>query len=254
MNKNSADFFNPIEQTKYIVGENYHKIVHYLHALQAISKVCNLSYYIVDYYRKSFYYVSPNPLFLSGYTQEEVLKLGFDFYPLCVPNEDLEILFKLNEAGFDFFYKLPVNRREKATISYDFRLQHKANKSLIMINHKLAPLLLTDDGNIWMSICLVTLSSRKTSGDVHIIMQDDLSRYDLNDSKDSFENTQQKNLTKKEIEVLKCIAVGKKIKDIAKKLDISVSTVKNHKTNIFKKIGANTAAEAVFFAGKQNII
>ncbi len=125
---------------------------------------------------------------------------------------------------------------------------------LIKINHKLAPLLLTKDGNIWMAICLVTLSSRKESGDVHIIMQDDLSRYDLNDSKDSFENTQQKNLTKKEIEVLKCIAVGKKIKDIAKKLDISVSTVKNHKTNIFKKIGANTAAEAVFFAGKQNII
>ena len=164
MNRALSDFFNPIEQTKYIGSDNYRKIEHYLQALQAISKLCNLSYYIVDYYKKSFYYVSPDPLFLSGYTQEEVLKLGFDFYPLCVPNEDLEILFNLNEAGFDFFYQLPKNRREKATISYDFRLQHRTNKSLIMINHKLAPLLLTDDGNIWMSICLVALSSRKTSG------------------------------------------------------------------------------------------
>lgn len=84
MDKNSADFFNPIQQTKYIAGDNYSKIEHYLHALQAISKVCNLSYYIIDYYRKSFYYVSPNPLFLSGYTQEEVLKLGMTGVSGCL--------------------------------------------------------------------------------------------------------------------------------------------------------------------------
>ncbi len=42
-----------------------------------------------------------------------------------------------------------------------------------MINHKLAPLIFTDDGNIWMAICLVALSTRKEYGDVHIFMHDD---------------------------------------------------------------------------------
>jgi len=64
----------------------------------------------------------------------------------------LKLLFELNETGFKFFCELPVEIREHATISYDFRLKNKDLGSLIMINHKLDPLLLTEDGNIWMAI------------------------------------------------------------------------------------------------------
>lgn len=254
MNNTLANFFGPIEQTKYIGRENYKKIEHYLEALQAVSKLNDLSYYIVDYYKKSFYYVSPNPLFLSGYSQEEVLNFGFDFYPLCVPADDLKLLFALNEGGFDFFYRLPVNRREKAVISYDFQLKHKMNGSLIMINHKLSPLVLTDDGNIWMSICMVTLSARETSGDVHIIMRDDNSRYNFNRNQKRFELAKTKKLTTRETEIVKHIAIGEKTQIIAQKLGIAESTIKNHKTTILKKLNAKSSAEAVFFASKQGII
>ncbi len=254
MTHNSADFFDPIVQTRYIGSENYRKIENYLEALQAISKLCDLSYYIVDYYKKCFFYVSPNQLFLSGYTQEEVSKLGFDFYPLCVPPDDLKLLFELNEAGFKYFYKLPVGRRENAVIAYDFKLKHKTNESLIMINHKLAPLLLTEDGNIWMAICLVSISSRKESGDVHIIMQDDNSRFNFNIENKTFEDAQNTVLTKREKEILKFIAIGDRIEVISQKLKISESTIKNHKTKLFEKLHANSAAEAVFYASKQNLI
>lgn len=252
MNYTLDEFFDPIQQTKYIGYENYVKIEHYLKALQALSKVCNLSYYVVDYYKKSFQYVSSNPLFLSGYSQEEVMSLGFDFYPLCVPQDDLQLLFLLNQAGFDFFYQLPVSRREKATISYDFRLKHKTNNSILLINHKLAPLLLTENGNIWMSICLVTLSVRKKPGDVHIIMQDDSSRYNLNEKKKCFEKVAKQKLSKKEAEILKLLSVGYRLNDVAKKLCISTSTVKNHKTRILKKLSVETTQEAIFlYASKQ---
>lgn len=249
------DFFDPIHETKYIGSENYRRIEHYLEALNALSKICNLSFYIVDYYKKSFYYVSPNSLFLSGYSQKEVMSLGFDFYRLCVPEDDLELLFLLNHAGFDFFYQLPVGRREHATISYDFRLKHRQNNSLVMINHKLAPLLLTENGNIWMAICLVTLSSRQTPGDVHIITKDDQTRYDFNRAEQFFEETEIMKLTKKEYEILKLIALGKGMEEISGKLEVSTSTVKNHKTRIFRKLNVKTSAEAVFvFANSQGIL
>ncbi|SHJ99064.1 regulatory protein, luxR family [Tangfeifania diversioriginum] len=250
----SSSFFDPIQQTRYIGSENYRKVEHYLEALQALTKLYDLSFYIVDYYKKSFHYVSPNPLFLSGYSQEEVMNLGYDFYPLCVPSDDLELLLLLNKTGFNFFYNLPVSRREKATISYDFRLKHKGNQSVIMINHKLSPLILTDDGNIWMAICLVTLSTRKEPGDVHIIMQDDKTRYNLNIEEKVFEQVKIKKLTNREKEILRYIAIGISTNAIAKKLGISDSTVKNHKTKILKKLNASTSAEAVFFASKQNLI
>jgi DNA-binding CsgD family transcriptional regulator len=246
MDRNISDFFEPIKATKYIGSDKYALVESHLNALKAVSKLVDLSFYIIDYYRKNFFYVSSNPLFLSGYSREEVIRMGYDFYDVCVPEKDLELLFELNEAGFEFFYKLPKNRRLHATISYDFRLKHKNLDSLIMINHKLAPLLLQDDGNIWMAICLVTLSTRHTSGDVHIVMKDDQTRYDFNRTKQVFEIKETEKLTKKEYEILEIIAMGKCTKDISDRCNISISTIKNHKTKIFKKLNVNTVAEAVF--------
>ena len=254
MNYKQMDFFDPIEQIKNIGSDNYYKIKHYIDALASISKLVDLSFYIVDYYKKEFYYVSSNPLFLSGYSQDEVLNMGFDFYIEVVSKEDLELLFSLNHAGFKFFYELPIERRDKGTISYDFRLKHKNRQSVVMINHKLTPLLLTEDGNIWMSICLVTLSSSEKPGDVHIIMQDDSSRYDLNKRCLKFIKTQPKKLTPKETEIIKLLALGYRTEKVAAILKVSESTVKNHKTQIFKKLHAKTSAEAVFYASKRGII
>ncbi len=35
-----------------------------------------------------------------------------------------------------------------------------------LINHQLTPILLTDDGKIWIGMCVVSLSSHKTVGHV----------------------------------------------------------------------------------------
>lgn len=254
MDHKISDFFEPIKATQYIGSENYAQVERYLNALKAISKLSDLSYYVIDYYRKNFFYVSSNPLFLSGYSQQEVLKLGYDFYDECVPSEDLLLLLEVNEAGFKFFYELPVERREHATISYDFRLKHKSNNSLVMINHKLAPLLLTEDGNIWMTICLVTLSSRKSTGNVRIIMQDNQTHHNFSREEKLFKSTEVKRLSKKESEVLKYIATGYCMDKIASIMDISVSTIKNHKTSILKKMEVENITEAVFNASKQGIL
>lgn len=254
MQNTLSDFFEPVENIKYIGSDNYRNVANYLHALNSITKICDMSYYIIDYYKKSFYYVSSNPLFLSGYTKEEVQEMGYDFYTMCIPDEDLRLLLELNIAGFDFFYNLPEKRRGNGYISYDFRLRHKVNRSLIMINHKLTPLLFNDDGNIWMALCLVTLSPRTEAGDVHIFMQDESARYNLDLRLKKFVKVEHKELTKKEIEVLGYVALGHNSTFIAQKLFISESTVKNHKTNIFKKLNAKSGAEAVFYASKRGII
>lgn len=61
-------------------------------------------------------------------------------------------------------------------------------------------------------------------------------------------------LTKRELEVLKEIAKGGFNKDVAKKLDISERTIKNHISNIFKKIGVSDRTQAAVFAIKNNLI
>ena len=61
-------------------------------------------------------------------------------------------------------------------------------------------------------------------------------------------------LTDREIEVLKLVAEGKFNKEIASQLKISERTVKNHISNIFKKIDVSDRTQAAVFAIKNNMI
>ena len=61
-------------------------------------------------------------------------------------------------------------------------------------------------------------------------------------------------LTNREMEVLVCVANGMFNREIAEQLSISERTVKNHVTNIFKKIDVADRTQAAVFAIKNDII
>lgn len=62
------------------------------------------------------------------------------------------------------------------------------------------------------------------------------------------------SLTKREIEILTQVAGGMFNKEIANNLDISERTVKNHISNIFKKIDVSDRTQAAVFAIRNNIV
>lgn len=68
------------------------------------------------------------------------------------------------------------------------------------------------------------------------------------------EKKEDDKLTRREIEVLKLLAEGLFNKEIAYKLSISEKTVKNHVSNIFKKIGVFDRTQAAVYAIKNNIV
>lgn len=62
------------------------------------------------------------------------------------------------------------------------------------------------------------------------------------------------SLTKRELEILAQVASGMFNKEIANNLGISERTVKNHISNIFKKIDVSDRTQAAVFAIRNNII
>lgn len=77
---------------------------------------------------------------------------------------------------------------------------------------------------------------------------------ELNDKERKDSNYEKiESLTKREYEVLILVAEGLNNKEIANKLFISEKTVKNHVSNIFKKIKVNDRIQAAIFAFKNNI-
>ena len=61
-------------------------------------------------------------------------------------------------------------------------------------------------------------------------------------------------LTEREVEILKTLAGGARISDIAASLFLSPKTVKNHLTSVYAKLHVETAAQAVAEAYRRGIV
>lgn len=77
----------------------------------------------------------------------------------------------------------------------------------------------------------------------------EFNRVTMHDNTKHVEN----NLTAREVEVLELIAEGMINKQIAKQLFISEKTVKNHVSNIFRKLNVSDRTQAAIYAFKHNI-
>lgn len=151
----------------------------YMEAIKAFARLTYESVYVIDYEKMAFEYVSENPLFLGGYSPEEVLGLGYEFYFKNVPEKDLTLLSLINEAGFDFFAKLPGGEKKHYSITYDFHLKNQEGKSTL-INHKLTPLFLTSEGKLWKAMCIVSISHHQQAGNICIYKQGTDELWELN--------------------------------------------------------------------------
>ena len=62
------------------------------------------------------------------------------------------------------------------------------------------------------------------------------------------------SLTRREMDVMRCIARGMSNHDIGMALGLSEKTVKNHLTNIFHKLGVNDRTQALIYALKNDMV
>ncbi|MGH2393284.1 MAG: response regulator transcription factor [Candidatus Limnocylindria bacterium] len=61
-------------------------------------------------------------------------------------------------------------------------------------------------------------------------------------------------LTDRELEVLRLLAAGRRNRDIAQELVVTVETVKKHTSHIFDKLGAANRTQAVAHARQLGLI
>jgi DNA-binding CsgD family transcriptional regulator len=241
---------NKIEK---ISEDDYLQQQNYLDVIKSFARLTYESIYVIDYEKMAFEYVSENPLFLCGHSSEEVLAMGYDFYFKYVPESDLEMLNVINDAGFDFYKKLPDKAKKFYSITYDFHLINKDGKH-ILINHKLTPLFLTNDGQLWKAMCIVSISHHKNAGNVCIHKQGTDETWELNIENSIWRKSGKPKLTKREIEILRLHAQGLTISQIAEKIFVSSDTVKYYRRRIFERLGVNSIAEALSYTVNNKII
>jgi DNA-binding NarL/FixJ family response regulator len=78
---------------------------------------------------------------------------------------------------------------------------------------------------------------------------------DINEkAREMWRESRSERLTSREMDVLSCIAKGFSNQDIAKALFVSEKTVKNHLTNIFRKLNVNDRTQALIYVLKHKIV
>ncbi len=202
------------------------------------------SIYVIDYYKKNFLYVSNNPLFLCGMSAKEVREMGYEFYINQVPESNLPLLLEINRAGFLFAQNVPAENRLEYTLSYDFQIKQPTGKDLL-INHKITPLHLTDDGKVWLALCTASLSSHTHIGNIEVTRKRFNSRWKYSLGTHCWKECAGVELKDYEKEVLYLSAQGYTTNEISERMCKSVDTIKGHKRQIFEKLDVGGITEAV---------
>lgn len=247
------EFFLENNTINEVTENEFDKSFDYKEAIYAFERTINASIYIIDYHKQAFEYVSDNQLFPCGHSVDEVREMGYAFYFKNVLPEDLEMLIKINKVGFDFYEKIPLSDKKLYTISYDFHLRANGNNP-ILVNQKLTPLFLTNDGLIWKSLCVVSMSTAKTSGNIKISKKgaNHELHFDLKD--ESWRSKGGIKLSEREKEIIRLSIRGFTINDIGKEIFVSPETVKFHRKKLFAKIGVSSMTEAIFHAANNKLI
>ncbi len=76
----------------------------------------------------------------------------------------------------------------------------------------------------------------------------------INSNKGAVNGSSAEKLSSREIEVLKLISSGLSNEDIANQLNISLATVKTHRSSLLSKTGSNNTASLIMYALKNKLI
>ena len=224
----------------------------FVRTAEAFANATYQGVYIIDYYRKNFLYVSPNPLFLCGMSAEQVKGLGYQFYLDHVPADEVRMLLEINQAGFSFINKVPAAERKDYTISYDFHIVNGHDK--VLINHKLTGLAYQPDGSVWLGLSVVSLSTHSDAGQItmHCRGKREYREYDLQSHKWYVHDTPVLNETEREILTLSI--QGLTINAIAECAHLAVDSVKSARRRLFEKLGVNNISEAISYATNYKLL
>ncbi len=176
----------------------------------------------------------------------EPKELTIDKFFECIHPEDVGTVVMFERKMADFLSVLPSEKILNYRSRYDYRIKHQ-NGDYIRIMQQAMPLQSDKDGAVMRSLAVFTdISHLKKYGasSLSIIGSNGDPSYHDVESTTSFK-MQRPILTSREREILFLLTRGKQTNEIASILNISISTVTNHRKSILQKTDCRSSIEVV---------
>jgi len=178
--------------------------------------------------------------------------MGFDFYLKHVPESELDMLFEINKAGFDFYQQTPIEQRTRLYLSYDFHILDRGHKKLV--NHKIKPIFLDPNGNVWLAACVVSPSFHQQAGHMEAYIGGSADYWIYSFKTHQWEKKANIQLNETEKEILRLSTQGYVLKEISSIMHINLNTLKTHKRKINKTLCTNNVLSATVIAHQKKLM
>ncbi len=207
-------------------------------AADSIVRATGCGVYVFDYLQQSVVYVSQNIARWCDAQSNEIDRHGYDIYLRYINEEDLQMLFDINNAVFEFWNNIPRNECAGFVVSYDFRF------AALMVNQRYTPIVV-ENNKITMAVCVVSLSSSKTPGNIVMDSPNSIYKYEYSLPLNKWIKKRKIFLTDKEKEIICLSAQGFTSAEIAEKTSSSTETIRTQKKHLYKKLNVGNITEAV---------
>ncbi len=214
--------------------------------LRQLAAVENSSVAVMDLRAKQYIFLQSKFLPAIGLELDDVLSRGpRALFEIMHPKDVPGVIDTLTQ-GIGFLLDLPLEEKKDHKLIYDFHLQAKEGTYLRFIQ-QLVPLEIDADGNILLMLLLNDLVPDRREGHPAQRKMVNIRTGALSLFKGE-EGNSRTILSKREIEVLGLLSKGKRSKEVADELFLSVNTVNNHRRKILEKTNTENTAEAIRYA------
>ena len=135
--------------------------------------------------------------------------------------------------------------------SYDFAVQTVTDGNLIL-QHKGIPFLLCNNGNLWLSLCSVTTSAEKQSGNATVTNTETGEQYVF--TGEHYVLSDKLAVVQDELLILELLCKDLSTEQIVARLNISESSYRRKKQLLFDKLNVKNTHGAIYKAGLMGII
>jgi len=212
------------------------------------SSIAAESLYVLDVPRKQFCYVNPDDLLLCGFSVEDALRLGFEFYVKIVYPEDSSLLEDIRKAVFQYLTDFEEKRDEIDYFFCTFRLQRNYSFPTPhplpqMVYHRMKHV--WEDDELRYLICSVGSSTIKEAGNLRMHNKDGLTYEQYNFTTKRWKQKTKEPLTEREKAILMLAQQGKSSREIANDLCKGQNTIRNQIKPLFSKLKVHSMQEAI---------
>jgi DNA-binding CsgD family transcriptional regulator len=191
--------------------------------------------------RRSYIYYGAIAEQLGLFQQESEIKSIWEDELLSrVHTEDLQKKYRLEFQFFQLLNTISVADRMNYEVITKLRIRNREGR-YVLVKHRLIYISSSEDGSAWLALCLYNLIYDHPEFEVPQGVIVNIKSGEVIDYRQHPFNDM---LTLREKEILQLIKHGRRSKEIADKLSLSINTVNRHRQNIFQKLNVGSAMEA----------